>query len=78
MAYMILGQAVTRDTRIILESSVVLVLLYLVTIFLVRFGSEGWVIGMNNLEDLIGAHICSGVALHGEVSHVQVRDGSTL
>ena len=38
------------------------------------FGSEGWIISCNNLEDLVGGHYWAGIYLmSGRVGHIQTR-----
>jgi photosystem II CP43 chlorophyll apoprotein len=63
------------DVRLIKETSVSLNP-YVLGRYLVRapFGSEGWIISINNMEDLVGAHYWLGLSLlGGALWHVQTR-----
>ena len=63
------------DIRLIKETSVSLNP-YVLGRYFVRapFGSEGWIISINNMEDFIGAHYWLGLSfLGGAVWHVQTR-----
>merc|ERR1711897_34869 len=63
------------DVRIIKDRAISLNP-YVLGRYLVRapFGSEGWIISINNMEDLVGAHYWLGLSfLGGAVWHVQTR-----
>lgn len=63
------------DVRIIKDTSIPLNP-YILGRYLLRapFGSEGWIISINNLEDLVGGHYWVGVyCLVGGVWHIQTR-----
>merc|ERR1719264_1226143 len=63
------------DVRLIKETSVSLNP-YVLGRYLVRapFGSEGWIISCNNLEDLVGGHYWVGILLiMGSLWHIQTR-----
>jgi photosystem II CP43 chlorophyll apoprotein len=66
------------DVRLIKESSVTLNP-YVLGRYLLRapFGSEGWIISVNNLEDLVGGHYWVGLTcLLGGLWHTQTRPSS--
>jgi photosystem II CP43 chlorophyll apoprotein len=63
------------DTRLIKENSITLNPV-LIGRYLVRapFGSEGWIISVNNLEDILGGHYWIGsLLLLGAIWHIQTR-----
>ena len=63
------------DVRIIKDTAVTLNP-YVIGRYLIRapFGSEGWIISINNLEDLIGGHYWVGIYLIlGNIWHIQTR-----
>ena len=63
------------DIRLVKETSVTLNP-YILGRYLVRapFGSEGWIISINNIEDLIGGHYWLGMYLIlGSLWHLQTR-----
>jgi photosystem II CP43 chlorophyll apoprotein len=63
------------DVRLLRESCVTLNP-YLLGRYLVRapFGNEGWIISINNLEDLIGGHYWLGIyCLIGSIWHISTR-----
>ena len=63
------------DVRIIKDSSLTLNP-YILGRYLIRapFGSEGWIISINNMEDLVGGHYWVGIyTLIGGVWHIQTR-----
>jgi len=63
------------DVRVIKDTSVTLNP-YVIGRYLIRapFGSEGWIISINNLEDLVGGHYWVGIYLIvGGVWHIQTR-----
>ena len=63
------------DVRLIKTSSVSLNL-FIIGKYLVRssFGNEGWIISLNNIEDLAGGHFWLGVlCLIGSIWHISTR-----
>lgn len=63
------------DVRLVKETSVSLNP-YIIGKYLVRapFGNEGWIISVNNLEDLVGGHFWIGViCILGSVWHINSR-----
>jgi photosystem II CP43 chlorophyll apoprotein len=63
------------DVRLIKDTCVTLNP-YVLARYLLRapFGSEGWIISINNIEDLIGGHYWVGIySLIGAVWHIQTR-----
>jgi len=63
------------DVRVIKDSSITLNP-YVLGRYLLRapFGSEGWIISINNMEDLVGGHYWVGIyTLIGGVWHIQTR-----
>ena len=68
------------DIRIVKWDSITLNL-YVLGKYLVRapFGAEGWIISVNNLEDICGGHLVLGfVFLVGSLWHTQVRSFSVF
>jgi photosystem II CP43 chlorophyll apoprotein len=63
------------DVRLVRESCVTLNP-YLLGRYLIRapFGNEGWIISINNLEDLLGGHFWLGInCMVGSVWHISTR-----
>jgi len=68
------------DVRLIKDSCVTLNP-FILGRYLLRapFGSEGWIISINNLEDLIGGHYWVGlICLAGGIWHIQTRPYSIV
>merc|ERR1711933_68074 len=63
------------DVRLVRESCVTLNP-YLLGRYLIRapFGNEGWIISINNLEDLLGGHFWLGInCMVGSIWHISTR-----